>query len=74
MSKSENNIASYATIGFGNIGRALGKAFARNGIEVSVATTRDPTTAAFYQTGESGNPQINRHFAAFLILRSFKKG
>jgi 8-hydroxy-5-deazaflavin:NADPH oxidoreductase len=33
---------SYAIIGFGNIGHALAKAFARNGIEVSVATTRDP--------------------------------
>jgi predicted dinucleotide-binding enzyme len=31
---------SYAIIGFGNIGQALAKAFARNGIEVSVATTR----------------------------------
>ena len=42
MSKSENKVASYAIIGFGNIGKALAKAFARNGIEVSVATTRDP--------------------------------
>jgi 8-hydroxy-5-deazaflavin:NADPH oxidoreductase len=33
---------SYAIIGFGDIGQALAKAFARNGIEVSVATTRDP--------------------------------
>jgi hypothetical protein len=33
---------SYAIIGFGNIGQALAKAFARNGNEVSVATTRDP--------------------------------
>jgi predicted dinucleotide-binding enzyme len=33
---------SYAIIGFGNIGQALAKAFARSGIEVSVATTRDP--------------------------------
>lgn len=37
---------SYAIIGFGNIGRALAKAFARNGIEVSVATTRDPKSFA----------------------------
>ncbi|GAA4323196.1 NADPH-dependent F420 reductase [Mucilaginibacter gynuensis] len=42
MSKSENKITSYAIIGFGKIGRALAKAFARNGIEVSVATTRNP--------------------------------
>ena len=33
---------SYAIIGFGKIGHALAKAFARNGIEVFVATTRDP--------------------------------
>jgi len=32
---------SYAIIGFGKIGHALAKAFARKGIEVSVATTRD---------------------------------
>src|SRR5476651_1154137 len=37
---------SYAIIGFGNIGRALAKAFARNGMEVSVATTRDPESFA----------------------------
>ena len=37
---------SYAIIGFGKIGQALGKAFARSGIEVSVATTRDPESFA----------------------------
>jgi predicted dinucleotide-binding enzyme len=37
---------SYAIIGFGNIGRALAKAFACKGIEVSVATTRDPESFA----------------------------
>jgi 8-hydroxy-5-deazaflavin:NADPH oxidoreductase len=37
---------SYAIVGFGNIGRALAKAFARKGIEVSVATTRDPKSFA----------------------------
>jgi predicted dinucleotide-binding enzyme len=37
---------SYAIIGFGKIGQALAKAFARNGIEVSVATTRDPQSFA----------------------------
>ena len=36
----------YAIIGFGNIGQALAKAFARNGIAVSVATTRDPDSIA----------------------------
>jgi hypothetical protein len=37
---------SYSIIGFGNIGQALAKAFARKGVEVSVATTRDPQSFA----------------------------
>ena len=37
---------SYAIIGFGKIGQALAKAFARKGIEVSVATTRYPESFA----------------------------
>jgi 8-hydroxy-5-deazaflavin:NADPH oxidoreductase len=37
---------SYAIIGFGKIGQALAKTFARKGIEVSVATTRDPESFA----------------------------
>src|SRR4029078_3099537 len=37
---------SCAIVGFGKIGHALAKAFARNGIEVSVATTRDPESFA----------------------------
>src|SRR5579863_2239426 len=37
---------SYAIIGFGKIGHALAKAFGRKGIEVSVATTRDPESLA----------------------------
>src|ERR1700684_2173763 len=37
---------SYAIIGFGKIGHALAKAFGRNGIEVAVATTRDPESFA----------------------------
>jgi 8-hydroxy-5-deazaflavin:NADPH oxidoreductase len=37
---------NYATIGFGKIGHALAKAFARNDIEVSVATTRAPESFA----------------------------
>ncbi|WP_175695765.1 NADPH-dependent F420 reductase [Burkholderia ambifaria] len=36
----------YAIIGFGKIGHALARAFARNGIEVAVATTRDPESFA----------------------------
>ena len=46
MNKSENKVASYAIIGFGKIGKALAKAFARKGIEVSVATTREPESFA----------------------------
>jgi len=37
---------NYAIIGFGNIGQALARAFARNGIDVSVATRRDPESIA----------------------------
>jgi 8-hydroxy-5-deazaflavin:NADPH oxidoreductase len=37
---------SYAIIGFGKIGQALAKAFVRSGIEVSVATTREPESFA----------------------------
>jgi len=37
---------SYAIIGLGEIGQALAKAFARKGIAVSVATTRDPESFA----------------------------
>jgi len=37
---------SYAIIGFGKIGHALARAFARKGLEVSVATTRDPESFA----------------------------
>jgi predicted dinucleotide-binding enzyme len=46
MNQSENKISSYAIIGFGKIGQALARAFARNGIEVSVATTRKPESFA----------------------------
>jgi predicted dinucleotide-binding enzyme len=46
MSNSENKETSYAIIGFGIIGQALAKAFARKGIEVSVATTRKPESFA----------------------------
>ena len=33
---------TYAIIGFGKIGQALAKAFARKGLDVFVATTRAP--------------------------------
>jgi predicted dinucleotide-binding enzyme len=44
--KLENKVETYAIIGFGKIGQALAKTFARKGIEVSVATTRDPESFA----------------------------
>ncbi|GLS44297.1 NADPH-dependent F420 reductase [Methylobacterium brachythecii] len=47
---------SYAIIGFGKIGQALARAFARSGIEVSVATTRDPTS--FASDAAAIGPQI----------------
>lgn len=47
---------SYAIIGFGNIGQALAKAFARNGIEVAVATTREPES--FAAAAAAIGPQI----------------
>ena len=37
---------NYAIIGFGEIGQTLAKAFARSGIAISVATTRDPESFA----------------------------
>ena len=46
MNQLENKQASYAIVGFGKIGQALAKAFARKGIEVSVVTTRDPESFA----------------------------
>ena len=47
---------SYAIIGFGSIGKALAKAFARKGIAVSVATTRDP--AGFASEAAAIGPQV----------------
>jgi predicted dinucleotide-binding enzyme len=47
---------SYAIIGFGNIGQALARMFARSGIEVSVATTRDPES--FASAAAAIGPQI----------------
>jgi len=47
---------SYAIIGFGKIGQALAKAFARKGLEVSVATTRDPES--FASTAAAIGPEI----------------
>ncbi|CAH2405414.1 hypothetical protein MES4922_40233 [Mesorhizobium ventifaucium] len=45
---------SYAIIGFGKIGHALAKAFARKGIEVFVTTTRDPESFAADAKPQSG--------------------
>jgi hypothetical protein len=47
---------SYAIIGFGKIGQALAKAFARSGIEVSVATTHDPES--FTSAAAAIGPEI----------------
>ena len=47
---------SYAIIGFGSIGQALARAFVRSGIDVSVATTRDP--ASFAADAAAIGPQI----------------
>ena len=47
---------SYAIIGFGKIGQALAKSFARSGIEVSIATTRDP--ASFAAAAAAIGPEI----------------
>ncbi len=47
---------SYAIIGFGKIGQAIASAFARNGIEVSVATTRNP--ASFASDAAAIGPEI----------------
>jgi predicted dinucleotide-binding enzyme len=47
---------SYAIIGFGKIGQAIARAFARNGIEVSIATTRDP--ASFASDAAAIGPEI----------------
>jgi 8-hydroxy-5-deazaflavin:NADPH oxidoreductase len=47
---------SYTIIGFGNVGQALAKAFARKGIEVSIATTRDP--ASFASAAAAIGPKI----------------
>ncbi|WP_281410921.1 NADPH-dependent F420 reductase [Mesorhizobium sp. NZP2234] len=46
LTQDRRSIMSYAIIGFGNIGKALAKAFARKGIKVFVATTRDPKSFA----------------------------
>ncbi|MHC2572332.1 putative dinucleotide-binding enzyme [Rhizobium leguminosarum] len=46
LTQDRRSIMSYSIIGFGNIGQAIAKAFARNSIEVSVATTRDPESFA----------------------------
>jgi predicted dinucleotide-binding enzyme len=37
---------TYGIIGFGSVGQALAKSFARSGIDVSVATTREPESFA----------------------------
>ena len=56
MNNSENKSASYAIIGFGAIGKALAKNFVRKGIEVSVATTREP--GSFASAAAAIGPEI----------------
>lgn len=57
MSISEDKVASYAIIGLGKIGQALAGAFARKGIAVSVATTRNPES--FSSAAAAIGPEIN---------------
>lgn len=47
---------SYAIIGFGKMGQALAKAFARRGIDVSVSSTHDPEDLA--STAAAIGPQV----------------
>ncbi|CAN7330556.1 NAD(P)-binding domain-containing protein [Duganella sp. LjRoot269] len=54
--QTQGKYMSYAIIGFGKLGQALAKAFARSGIEVSVATTRDP--ASFASAAAAIGPRI----------------
>jgi 8-hydroxy-5-deazaflavin:NADPH oxidoreductase len=42
----KNSPMSYAIIGFGNVGEALARMFARKNIEVAIASTRPPETLA----------------------------
>ena len=63
---------SYAIIGFGKIGHALAKAFARNGIEVSVATTRDPESFAS-EAAAIGPKVIAKTLAEAVKVGSAKK-
>ena len=46
----------YSIVGFGAVGQALARAFARKGIEVAVATTREP--AAIASTARSIGPTV----------------
>jgi predicted dinucleotide-binding enzyme len=55
MSKSENKIPAYSSIGFGNIGQAPARVFARKGLEVFVATKCDPESFSSAAVGEGGS-------------------
>ncbi|MGX8009513.1 NADPH-dependent F420 reductase [Mesorhizobium sp. ORM8.1] len=44
--RDRRNIMSYSIIGFGNIGQALAKAFARKNMDVTVASRRPPEALA----------------------------
>ena len=56
---------SYAIIGFGKLGQALAKTLARSGIEVSVATTRDPES--FASTAAAIGPEIGHSGIEFFL-------
>jgi len=64
---------NYAIIGFGEIGQTLAKAFARKGIAVSVATTRDPVSFASAAIGPGITPttlaEAVRADVVFLAVR-----
>jgi predicted dinucleotide-binding enzyme len=64
---------NYAIIGFGEIGQTLAKAFARKGIAVSVATTRDPESFASAAIGPGITPttlaEAVRADVVFLAVR-----
>jgi 8-hydroxy-5-deazaflavin:NADPH oxidoreductase len=47
---------SYAIIGFGDVGQALGRSFARKGVEVAVASRRPP--AAIASAAEAIGPTV----------------
>ncbi len=60
---------NYAIIGFGKIGQALARAFARSGIEVSVATTRGQPSSKVLAQAFTGGRLVKgfNHLAAAVL-------